>query len=53
MFGKKRFRDVVRSQARQPAAGILQAVIAAIDDFCHPLPKEDDVTLVVIKVENY
>jgi sigma-B regulation protein RsbU (phosphoserine phosphatase) len=53
MFGKKRFRDVVRSQARQPAAGILQAVITALDDFCHPLAKEDDVTLVVVKVENY
>jgi phosphoserine phosphatase RsbU/P len=51
MFGKKRFRDVVRSQARQPAAGILQAVIAALDDFCHPLAKEDDVTLVVVKIE--
>ena len=51
MFGKKRFRDVVRSQARQPAAGILQAVIAALDEFCHPLAKEDDVTLVVVKVK--
>ncbi|MEJ2167402.1 MAG: SpoIIE family protein phosphatase [Desulfobacterales bacterium] len=51
MFGKKRFRDVVRTQARQPAADILQAVITALDDFCHPLAKEDDVTLVVVKVE--
>jgi serine phosphatase RsbU (regulator of sigma subunit) len=51
MFGKKRFRDVVRTQTRQPAAGILQAVITALDDFCHPLAKEDDVTLVVVKVE--
>ncbi len=51
MFGKKRFREVVRSQARQPAAGILQAVITALDDFCHPLAKEDDVTLVVVKIE--
>jgi sigma-B regulation protein RsbU (phosphoserine phosphatase) len=51
MFGKKRFREVVGSQARQPAAGILQAVITALDDFCHPLAKEDDVTLVVVKIE--
>lgn len=50
MFGKKRFRDVVRTQARQSAADILQAVITALDDFCHPLAKEDDVTLVVVKV---
>ena len=53
MFGKKRFRDIVRSQARQPAADILRAVITALDDFCHPLAKEDDVTLVVVKVEKY
>jgi len=53
MFGKKRFRDVVRSHARQPAAEILQAVITELNDFCHPLAKEDDVTLVVIKVEKY
>ena len=51
MFGKKRFQDVVRSQASQSAANILQAVFSALDDFCRPLSKEDDVTLVVIKVE--
>jgi sigma-B regulation protein RsbU (phosphoserine phosphatase) len=53
MFGKKRFRGVIRSHTRQPAAGILQAVINELDDFCHPLAKEDDVTLVVVKVEKY
>jgi len=51
MFGKRRFQDVVRSQASQSAANILQAVFSALDDFCRPLSKEDDVTLVVIKVE--
>jgi len=51
MFGKKRFQDVVRSHASQSAANILQAVFSALDDFCRPLSKEDDVTLVVIKVE--
>ena len=51
MFGKKRFQDVVRSHASQSAANILQAVFSALNDFCRPLSKEDDVTLVVIKVE--
>ena len=52
MFGKKRFRDLIRAHAREPAKDILQAVIAGLDKFRHPLEKEDDVTLVVIKVES-
>jgi sigma-B regulation protein RsbU (phosphoserine phosphatase) len=51
MFGKKRFQEVIRSQASRSAANIMQAVFTALDDFCRPLSKEDDVTLVVIKVE--
>jgi sigma-B regulation protein RsbU (phosphoserine phosphatase) len=51
MFGKKRFRDLVRARAGDPAKDILQSVIASLDEFRHPLEKEDDVTLVVIKVE--
>jgi hypothetical protein len=51
MFGKKRFRDLIRTHARKPAKDILDAVIASLDEFRHPMEKEDDVTLVVIKVE--
>ncbi len=51
MFGKKRFRDLIRAHAGEPAKNILQSVITALDEFRHPLEKEDDVTLVVIKVE--
>jgi serine phosphatase RsbU (regulator of sigma subunit) len=51
MFGKKRFRDLIRTHAREPAKDILQAVITGLDKFRYPLEKEDDVTLVVIKVE--
>jgi sigma-B regulation protein RsbU (phosphoserine phosphatase) len=51
MFGKKRFRDLIRAHAGEPAKDILQSVITALDEFRHPLEKEDDVTLVVIKVE--
>jgi len=51
MFGKERFRHVISTHARKTAIEILQAVIDEIDTFCHPLENEDDVTLVVIKVE--
>ena len=51
MFGKKRFRDLIRAHAGEPAKDILQSVITGLDEFRHPLEKEDDVTLVVIKVE--
>lgn len=50
MFGKKRFKDLVRAHAHEPAKDILTAVIAGLDEFRHPLEIEDDVTLVVIKV---
>ena len=51
MFGKKRFRDLIRTHARKPAKKVLHSVITGLDEFRHPMEKEDDVTLVVIKVE--
>jgi sigma-B regulation protein RsbU (phosphoserine phosphatase) len=51
MFGKNRFKDLVRAHAEAPARDILQAVITGLEDFSRPLEKEDDVTLVVIKVK--
>ena len=52
MFGKKRFKDLVRAHAHEPAIDILSAVIAGLDEFRYPLEIEDDVTLVVIKVDS-
>ena len=52
MFGKQRFKDIIRSQADKPAKEILDSVITGLDEFRHPLEKEDDVTLVIIKVES-
>ena len=52
MFGKERFKDVIRQNAARPAKDIIQAVINAVDRFCQPLGKADDVTLVVVKVLN-
>lgn len=50
MFGKERFKEVIRQNADQPARDIIQAVIAQVDKFRHPFDKTDDVTLVVVKI---
>ena len=50
MFGKERFKDIIRNNAGRPAKEIIQAVIKEVDRFCHPLEKADDVTLVVSKI---
>ena len=52
MFGKKRFRNVIRSNARKAAREIVQAVMAEVDIYCRPLSLDDDVTLVVIRVDS-
>ena len=52
MFGKERYRNIIRTHARKAAKEILQAVIEEVDAYCRPLNKEDDVTLVVIKVDS-
>ena len=50
MFGKERFKDIIRDNGARSAKDIMQAVIKAVDRFCHPLEKADDVTLVVTKI---
>jgi sigma-B regulation protein RsbU (phosphoserine phosphatase) len=50
MFGKKRFKEIIRNNASRPAKDIIQAVIEEVDRFCHPLQKADDVTLVITKI---
>jgi sigma-B regulation protein RsbU (phosphoserine phosphatase) len=50
MFGKERFKDIIRQQADRPSKEIIQTVIQAVDRFCQPLAKTDDVTLVVAKI---
>ena len=50
MFGKERFKDIIRENGDRPAKDIAQTVIDEVDRFCHPLEKTDDVTLVVTKI---
>ena len=50
MFGKDRFRNIVREHSGKSAKQILSAVMVAIDNFSQAHQKADDVTLVVVKV---
>jgi phosphoserine phosphatase RsbU/P len=51
MFGKQRFREVVRHHAHGTASQILGAVFDALERFTLGRKSADDITLVVIKVE--
>ena len=51
MFGKDRFREVIQANAGKSAREILQTVLDEIYAFCHPRENDDDVTLVIVKVE--
>jgi sigma-B regulation protein RsbU (phosphoserine phosphatase) len=49
MFGKERFREIVRGNAFSGAQEILAAVMSAVRAFTHGAKAEDDITLVIIK----
>jgi len=50
MFGKQRFRDIIRENARRGADDILNAVYNEIGQFTEGQKSEDDITLVIIKI---
>lgn len=50
MFGKDRLKDIIRSYAESSAAEIVHNIMNDLEQFRYPLEKEDDVTLVVIKI---
>jgi sigma-B regulation protein RsbU (phosphoserine phosphatase) len=50
MFGKARFRELIRQASDQPAHAIVQRVKAALFDFTGGLKAEDDITLVIVKI---
>jgi sigma-B regulation protein RsbU (phosphoserine phosphatase) len=50
MFGKQRFRDTIRQTAKAGADDILNAVYNQIGQFTEGQKSEDDITLVIIKV---
>jgi sigma-B regulation protein RsbU (phosphoserine phosphatase) len=51
LFGKKRFRDILRREAAASAQAMVTAVFEEVSRFCRGMPYQDDVTLVVIKIE--
>jgi sigma-B regulation protein RsbU (phosphoserine phosphatase) len=51
MFGKERFKDILRREAAKPAGAILDAVYRELNVFSSGYKPEDDVTLVIIKIE--
>ncbi len=51
MFGRERFKDILRSNTTRSAAEILNAVFVSLDEFTHGRKPEDDVTLVIIKIQ--
>jgi sigma-B regulation protein RsbU (phosphoserine phosphatase) len=50
-FGKPRLREIIRRQAGSPAHAIIASVLQEVDAFCHPLPRTDDITLMIVKIE--
>jgi sigma-B regulation protein RsbU (phosphoserine phosphatase) len=50
MFGKERFREVIRRHANDGAGDILNAVYDELNQFAKGLKSEDDITLVIVKV---
>jgi len=50
MFGKKRFKDIIRQNAGAGADDILNAVFNEINQFIEGQKTEDDITLVIIKI---
>ena len=49
MFGRKRFKEIIRRNAGAGAEGIRLAIIEAIAAFRGEAQQEDDITLVVLK----
>ena len=52
-YGIRRFRDVIRTHAKFPAEGILDAVYADVREFTRGARQADDITLVVAKVREF
>lgn len=53
MFGKDRFRAIIRRTAGEPAGHILSAVYDDLNQFTLGQKSKDDITLVIIKVDKF
>ncbi|MCX5882022.1 MAG: PP2C family protein-serine/threonine phosphatase [Deltaproteobacteria bacterium] len=50
MFGRDRLKEIIRCYAESSADEIVHNIMNGLEQFRYPLEKEDDVTLVVIKI---
>jgi PAS domain S-box-containing protein len=53
MFGKWRFREIVRKNAHQSADQIIDAVYNDLSSYKQGIRQDDDITLVVIKISDF
>jgi sigma-B regulation protein RsbU (phosphoserine phosphatase) len=53
IFGKDQIFEIIRQNSKASANDIMKAIISALNQFRGSLAPEDDVTLMVIKVEGY
>ena len=51
MFGKARFRNIIRENAHAAAGDILNAVYSELNQYTRGQRSEDDITLVVVKID--
>jgi sigma-B regulation protein RsbU (phosphoserine phosphatase) len=51
LFGKKSFKDIIRNNSHLSAEHLIDTVIEKLHEFRLPEKQEDDITLVIIKVE--
>jgi len=53
MFGKVHLKSIIHEYHEQPVSVMIDAVIDAAADFRGTAPRQDDVTLVVIKFQEF
>ena len=50
IFGKRRVLETVQAHRNRPAAEIIDTVLREVQEFCRPGVPQDDLTMVVVKV---
>jgi PAS domain S-box-containing protein len=53
MFGKRRFRKIIRENAQRSADQIIDAVYNDLSNYTQGIRQADDITLVVIKISDF
>lgn len=52
MFGKERYQKIIRENCQKSAAEILDSVYRELNEFTFGKKSEDDITLVIVKINN-